>query len=97
MTRSVVLVAGGLCLVALVAGLRLGAGQAGLSETQVINAYAARYVAETNGALTDCAAVPGQGSVWMVIRCGTPGPSGRVFEVGRNGALVNAEPEGPST
>ncbi|MEO0702383.1 MAG: hypothetical protein AAFY80_09610 [Pseudomonadota bacterium] len=88
MTRPVVLVAGGLCLVALVAGLRLGLGQAGLSETDVINRVADRYVAETGGARTDCLAVPSAvSSVWLEVRCGS-GEGLAVYPVDHRGRVV---------
>ncbi|MEL6645322.1 MAG: hypothetical protein AAFQ79_15430 [Pseudomonadota bacterium] len=95
MTRPVVFVAGGLCLVALVAGLWLGSGQAGLTETEVINAMADRYVAETGGARTECLAVPGSAEkVWLEVRCGS-GDGLAVYPVDHRGRLiaVDAAPE----
>ncbi|NNF73342.1 MAG: hypothetical protein HKN02_14260 [Rhodobacteraceae bacterium] len=95
--RPVVLSAGVLALLAAVLGVMMGTRQAALSETEVINAYAARYVAETGGVPTDCAAVPGRGEVWLIIRGGGAGLSGRVFEVDTRGALVAAALGEPAT
>ena len=95
--RPVILSVGVLALVAGLVGYLLGQRQATLTETDVINAYAARYVAETGGQPTDCAAIPGPGDVWLVIRCGGEGLAGRVFEVDRQGNLIGASLGGPST
>lgn len=70
---------------------------ANLTETDVINAYADRYVAEVAGraSRSDCAAVPGQGAVWLIVRCGS-GDTARTYPVDRSGALVDL-PREPQT
>ena len=95
--RPVIVSAGVLAILAAGIGFTLGQRQTTLTETDVITGYAARYVAETGGEPIDCAAVPGQGAVWLVIRCGRQGLSGRVFEVDREGRLVSASVGEPST
>lgn len=54
-------------------GFRWGWIAATITETDVINTFAQRYVAGAGAAarLTDCTAVPGaQKGVWIVVRCG---------------------------
>ncbi len=66
--RSVLLVIGGLAVVA--AGLGgLAGARSGVSETQVIDAAAKLWAAETGGVLTSCVGVPGSGAVWIEVRC----------------------------
>ena len=67
--RSVLVVIACLALIAGALGLLAGTN-AGVTETDVINAGAALYVAETGGAVTDCVGLPGSGSVWIEVRCG---------------------------
>ena len=70
--RRVLVVAGALTAVAAVLGL--AAGQNGqVTETQVIDAGAAIYTAETGGKRTDCVGLPGRGEVWIEVRCGDAG------------------------
>ncbi len=67
--RRVLVVIGALVTVA--AGLGFAAGRnAEVTETQVINAGAALYVAETGRARTECLGLPGSGAVWIEVRCG---------------------------
>ncbi|MBV0911414.1 hypothetical protein [Anianabacter salinae] len=84
-----------LVLVAGIAGLRLGTGQARLTETQVIDRYAARYLSEAKGAaLTDCLAVPVAASdIWLTVRCG-PDRTGAIYEyhVDPSGGLDHRRP-----
>lgn len=79
-------------------GLRSGWLAARMTETDVINHYAAAYVAEgPEGArLTDCVAVPGKvAPVWIIVRCGQ-GEEARQYPVDRQGRLVVIAPaEGP--
>lgn len=79
----------------LVAGLlmfRQGWLAAHMTETDVINHYAARYVAEHGGDLRDCVAVPGRAAVWIEVRCGKV-----IYPVDRAGRLVVVTPPvGPS-
>ena len=58
-----------LAVVAGVLGLVAGSN-AGVTETDVINAGAALYVDETGGSVTDCVGLPGAGDVWIEVRCG---------------------------
>lgn len=86
--------------------LALGAAWLGLvwgraalvTETEVIERYAARYLADRardgtgdTARITDCHAVPGQaGGIWLVVVCGPgPGDPGRIYEyrVNRMGGL----------
>ena len=80
-------------------GLRSGWMAARMTETDVINHYAADYVANgpAGAALSDCVAVPGAvAPIWIVIRCGQ-GEMMRQYPVDRQGRLVviapNEEPE----
>ena len=70
--RRVLVVIGALVTVA--AGLGLAAGRnAEVTETQVIDAGAAIYTAETGGKRTDCVGLPGRGEAWIEVRCGDAG------------------------
>ncbi|KIN61426.1 hypothetical protein Z945_2418 [Sulfitobacter noctilucae] len=92
-----------LVVLTVVAGLlayRQGYVAAQITETDVINHYAAIYVAEgPEGArVTDCAAVPGQEEgVWLVVNCG--GAAHIVqYRVDRFGRLIEGDAlEGPQT
>lgn len=79
----------GLCLG--VIGLRFGWQAAKITETDVINRYAAHYVDQTGGDLTDCAASPAveMAGVWLIVRCASPdlGTSAR-YLVNRFGSLI---------
>ena len=78
-----------LVALALVLGLWLGQSRAPLTETQAIEAVAARHVAETGGLTSDCVAVPGEGAVWLRVSCGD-----RVYRLDAAGALLPpAEPQ----
>lgn len=69
------------------AGVRLGESRVDLSATEVIATYAARYVAETGGQLTDCLAVPAEvEDLWLEIIC--DGTARRVYAVDRFGRQV---------
>jgi hypothetical protein len=73
-----------------VMALLYGKDVADLSETDVINHYAARYVAESNNpnaSMRDCLAVPGTGNVWIVVRC-----AGHEYAVNRFGGLISYTP-----
>lgn len=67
-------------------GYRYGWIAANMSETAAIEAYAARYVRDHGGRMSDCLAVPGA-RVWLEVRCGT-GAGLVVYEVNRLGGLV---------
>jgi len=71
-------------------GLRLGYLVMNITETDVINHYAARYADEAGGALTDCVAFPGDEGIWIVVACGPLcGPGRREYHVNRVGWLVH--------
>jgi hypothetical protein len=78
-------------------GLRLGYVALNVSETDVINAYAAQYVERSapNGRLTDCHAVPGDGfpGIWIVVSCRAPGGAweGVDFYANRLGGLEHVK------
>lgn len=61
-----------------------------LSETDVINHYAARYVTEHGGVLTDCVARPGgMRGVWITVECISENSLVSVrYPVDRRGRLV---------
>lgn len=84
---------GPLVVLTFVAGLfvfREGWIRANLSETDVINHFAAQYVAQTGGnaQMTDCMAEPGQQTgVWIVVQCQSDSGAAQ-FLVDRFGRLV---------
>ena len=82
-----------LLLATAVLGYRHGWRVANLTESDAIEAWAARYMEETGAEQADCTAVPGQ-NVWLVIRCGT-GQDRRVYRLDRFGRLLRpADPDG---
>jgi hypothetical protein len=83
---------------------RLGWIAANITETDAIQAYAARYVALAGpGArASDCLAIPGETrGVWITVLCAPETGPGWRFDVGRLGGLVrmtgpgDAGPSGP--
>ena len=75
------------------AGLRLGETRATLTATEAIATYAARYVTETGGQLTDCLAVPADtDGVWLEVIC--EGAARRVYWVDRFGRHVRSDGPG---
>ena len=104
MRRDVLALGAVLCLMAAVLGTLWGRQAASPpSETEVINRWAADYVAEVGAGaeLTDCVATPGRAEgVWLIIRC-TPAKEdlgARVYVVAPDGTRLDpAELEGPST
>jgi hypothetical protein len=74
-------------------GYLAGARQAELSETDVIMAYANRYVADTGlapDAIRLCHAVPGTDErVWLVVICSEGQDAERAYFVGRGGGLLH--------
>ena len=75
-------------------GLRIGWIAATMTETDVINRFAAQYIAEQGGtaALSDCVAYPAddQPGIWLVVRCTPQGglePSAYLYHVNRFGGL----------
>ncbi len=70
MTRSMILPLALLLAVAGAFGLYLGVVSAPPSEGEIIEHHAARYVAETGGARTDCYGVPsGVDGVRLIVVC----------------------------
>lgn len=79
------------CLVAFAAYLGLRAGQVP-TETEIINRYAAAYVAEVGdgAAVTDCAATPHpHDAIRMVVVCQPAQGDPMTFLVGPRGGLVS--------
>jgi len=83
-----------LAVLTLLAGLllfRQGWIAAHMTETDVIDHFAARYVAEHGGQKSDCVAVPGRSAqVWIEVHCGDVA----IYPVDRAGRLISL-PEGP--
>lgn len=74
----------------LVLGLRAGPP----GETEIIEAVAAAYVAETGGVETDCFARPSAlAGVRMVVICAPEGGAARAYPVDRMGRAVDVEAE----
>jgi hypothetical protein len=97
-----------LCALAALLGLRYGIQVASLTETDVINRFADRYLADraaagtgAGAARTDCMAYPAapeDHGIWLIVSCGpTPYDAARQYEyaVSRSGRLVQAR--GPET
>lgn len=74
MTRGMLLPLAAVLALAGVFGLWLGVASAPMTESEVIERYAAEYVTETGGERTDCYAVPaGVEGVWMIVICEAEG------------------------
>jgi len=100
MSRLQLATLGGLLLVAAGFGLAWGLRSLPPGETEIIEAAAARYVAETGGAPTDCAARPAAvDGVRLVVVCGPDGPSPWVEAIDDwgNPVAVDLDTEGPRT
>ncbi len=89
MPRQVVRATIVLCVGAAAFGLWLG-NQSVPSETDVIKAGAAFFVAETGGDAMECVGVPGTGLVWIAVRCGSEADV-RVYLFSRQGTLMVQE------
>jgi hypothetical protein len=61
-----------------------------VTETDVIDAGAALYEAETGGARTECVGVPGQRRVWIIVRCGE-NEGVRTYLFDRDGTLLDPD------
>lgn len=84
-----------MALVAAVAGigLMLGGRSVGTTETEVIERFAARYLAEAGAeaALSDCTARPAQSEgLWLVVACDLRGGSRYEYFVDAYGRLAHA-------
>lgn len=78
-------------------GLKLGMIRANVTETAVIDHFAAQYLDDharmigPGAALTDCVAVPGYDpGVWLELRCTPPEGAAFLYGVRRDGALIYA-------
>lgn len=77
-------------------GFRLGWFAATLTETDVIQAYTARYLdtQQKDAKATDCAARPGrQAKVWIVVTCIAPDGARYDYPVDRFGRLLEVDPQ----
>ena len=83
-----------LCLLVALAGLRWGLASQPWTETEIIEAMTARYIAETGGQAVDCYGRPGpDGLAFLTVYC--EGSAGRfVYPSDRFGRLVAAEEGG---
>lgn len=90
---AVLLVMAVLTVAAGTLGYLAGSRQAALSETDVINAYADRYVRDQGldpGDIRRCHAVPGRADpVWLIVVCAQGQAAERAYFVGRNGELLH--------
>ncbi|NNE53645.1 MAG: hypothetical protein HKN30_14740 [Sulfitobacter sp.] len=81
-------------------GLRYGWIAATITETDVINRYAARYIKERGGdaALADCVAYPGQAGsgIWLVVRCTPDAGEPATYRVNRLGGLEQGAARPPA-
>ncbi|WP_299725111.1 hypothetical protein [uncultured Tateyamaria sp.] len=87
MPRSVLITTSVLVVLAGMAGFWLGQRQVTLDATGIINAVAARHVAEHGGAVTDCLGWAGEGAHVFRVKCGDV-----TYHVDRFGA-VRVAPE----
>ena len=100
MSRLQVLSLSGLLLAASGLGLALGLSAQPPGETEIITASAARYVAETGGAPTDCAARPASlDGVRLIVTCATgeAAPWVEALDGWGNPVVLNFDQEGPDT
>ena len=100
MSRLQVATLAGVLLLAAGLGLAWGLRSLPPGETRIIEAAAARYVAETGGARTDCAARPAPlEGVRLVVVCGAERPSPWVEALDAWGNPVEIDPgdAGPGT
>ena len=87
---------GALVLALAVWGFRLGWIRATITETHVIEAYAARYleIGGDGARITDCSAQPGQvRAVWLIVTCTGSDAVRFDFPVDRMGRLLKLAPD----
>lgn len=92
---------GFLVLVLAFNGIKLGLRQNMVTESKVVDFYAAEYLEHharmigPGAELTDCIAVPGETSgIWIEVRCTPPEGAAFLYGVKRDGALVYAARDG---
>lgn len=88
MPRSVLITTSVLVVLAGLAGFWLGQRQVDLDATGIINAVAARHVAEHGGSEAECLGWQGEGAVVFQVKCGDI-----TYHVDRFGGVTVA-PEG---
>ncbi|MDW3222302.1 MAG: hypothetical protein R8G34_05340 [Paracoccaceae bacterium] len=70
---------------------------AAITETDVINTYASRYLSEAGASarLTDCAATPGDHvGVWITVNCVDPSGARYDYAVDKFGRLLDVQGSG---
>lgn len=77
-----------LVLIAALLAFRAGYWQANLTETDVINTYASKYLHDTGGRIEDCSATPGTGEVWLTVTCQPVNGAPVIYPVNKRGALL---------
>ncbi|MDG4649112.1 hypothetical protein P6F26_11705 [Roseibacterium sp. SDUM158017] len=94
MRRGIALPLAGLVTIALAVGVRLGVDARVPSETEIIEAAAEDYVAETGGARTDCYARPSPvDGVRLVVTCEPEGGARWLGAYDARGRAVAVDPE----
>lgn len=94
--RSFVLLAGVLACAVALAGFIIGWRVSTLTESDVIEAAAARYVADHKGAPEQCEARPGTPPVWITVLCGSPDVTA-IYQSDRFGRLTESPAASPQT
>ena len=91
MMRQIALPLAALLALAGALGLYLGVSSVPPGESEIIERYAAEYVAQTGGARTDCYGVPsGVEGVRMIVICEAEGSEAWFRAVDARGAPVDA-------
>lgn len=91
MTKGMILPVAALLTIAGAIGLWLGVASAPISESVIIERYAAEYVAQTGGARTDCYGVPsGVEGVRMMVICEAEGSEAWFRAVDARGEVVDS-------
>lgn len=92
MMRQIALPLAALLALAGAFGFYLGVASAPLTESEIIERYAAEYVAETGGARTDCYGVPsGVDGVRLVVICEAEGSEAWFRAVDARGEWVDED------
>lgn len=77
-----------LVLIAALLAFRAGYWQANLTETDVINTYASKYLFESGGRIEDCVATPGEAPVWITVTCSPQNGAPVIYPVNKRGVLL---------